>query len=198
MFRFFESISIVNGIAQNLFYHQARIDHTFKQFYPKLESPYLEYLLSKEIKPSINQVKCKFSYNENTFQFLFLQYIPKTFKKFHLVYNDQINYNYKFIDRKIFDSLNRTIPNDHQILIVKNKLLTDSSFSNLAFFDGYKWITPTLPLLKGTMRESLLAELKIHEEHIKPSHLELFSKFKLINALNSLELSPEYAIHLIQ
>lgn len=197
MFRFFESISIIDGIPQNLNYHQIRIDHTFKQFYPKMQSHHLDYLISKNVHARFPFVKCKFSYNETAFQFFCLAYKAKCYKKFHLVYNDQINYEYKYIDRSCFDQYLRIIPSDHQILIVKNEMLTDSSLSNLTFYDGYRWLTPATPLLKGTMRASLLADWKIHEESIQLKHLNLFKKFKLINAMNSLDSANEYSMNLI-
>lgn len=96
-----------------------------------------------------------------------------------------------------FDQYLRTIPSDHQLLIVKNEYLTDSSLSNLAFYDGYRWLTPLDPLLKGTMRASLIADWKIHEETIQLKHLSLFKKFKLINAMNPLDSTIEYSMDLI-
>ena len=48
------------------------------------------------------------------------------------------------------------------------------------------------------MRASLLAEWRIHEEQIEPNQFHLFKSFKLINALNSIEDSPEYPISLIK
>lgn len=197
MFRFFESISIINGIPQNLNYHQIRIDNTFKQFYPKLQSHHLDYLITKNVQVRYPHVKCKFSYNESSFQFFCLAYHVKLFKKFHLINDNQISYDFKYIDRKCFDHYLRTIPADHQILLIKNTLLTDSSLSNLAFYDGYRWLTPAQPLLKGTMRASLLADWKIHEELITSNHLHLFKKFKLINAMNPLDSSIEYTMDLI-
>lgn len=197
MFRFFESISIRDGIPQNLYYHQLRIDHTFKQFYPKIDSPHLEYLISKNVQARFPLVKCKFSYNETSHQFFCLAYNPKTYKKFHLIHDNQLSYNFKYIDRMCFDQYLRTIPSDHQLLIVKNEYLTDSSLSNLAFYDGYRWLTPQDPLLKGTMRASLIADWKIHEEAIQLKHLSLFKKFKLINAMNPLDSTIEYSMDLI-
>ncbi len=197
MFRFFESISIRDGVPQNLYYHQLRIDHTFKQFYPKIDSPHLEYLISKNVQARFPLVKCKFSYNETSHQFFCLAYNKKTYKKFHLIHDNQLSYNFKYIDRMCFDQYLRTIPSDHQLLLVIIEYLTDSSLSNLAFYDGYRWLTPLDPLLKGTMRASLIADWKIHEEAIQLKHLSLFKKFKLINAMNPLDSTIEYSMDLI-
>ena len=198
MFRFFESIAMANGIPRNLFFHQARVDKTFKHFYPKSESHHLEYLLSKlEIK-NAPLVKCKFSYNDTIFKFYQSIYTKKIFTSFQMIQADTLEYSFKFTDRSSIDKLLKHIPLDHQAIFIKKKFITDSGFSNLIFFDGYRWLTPARPLLAGTMRASLLSEMSIHEENIEPKHLRLFKSFKLINALNSFENETEYPIASIQ
>jgi 4-amino-4-deoxychorismate lyase len=198
MYRFFESIAIVSGKPRNLFFHQARIDRTFKHFYPNFESHHLEYLLSKIKYNEASLVKCKFSYDENTFKFYQLNYPIKKFSSFFLVTDNNLQYSYKLIDRSALDKHQDTFSPEHQFILIKNNKITDSGFSNLLFYDGYRWLTPAKPLLAGTMRASLLAELRIFEEEIEPIHLPLFKSFKLINALNSFEDAPEYPVHLIK
>jgi 4-amino-4-deoxychorismate lyase len=197
MFPFFESIAIVQGKPRNLFFHQARIERTFKHFFPKDEAHHLEYLLFKQKFVDAPLVKCKFTYNENRFAFYQLKYIPKTFKRFILIRDDHIDYPFKLTERTALDNHLKKIPAEHQYIIIKKNLVTDSSYSNLIFYDGYRWLTPAKPLLAGTMRASLLAEWKIHDEHIESRNLHLFKKFKLINALNSFEDAKEYSINLI-
>jgi 4-amino-4-deoxychorismate lyase len=197
MFRFFESIAILNGQARNLNFHQFRIDQTFKKFYPHTESHHLEYLLAKEIKTDHPLLKCKFSYNDKSFKFYTLPYKQKSFQGFQLIRCNNLQYDYKFTDRSNLDKLTNLIPDENQIIIVRNNLLTDSTFSNLIFFDNYRWLTPAKPLLEGTMRSSLLAELRIYEELISTDHLHLFKSFKLINALNSIDEAIEFPVSLI-
>jgi 4-amino-4-deoxychorismate lyase len=91
----------------------------------------------------------------------------------------------------------KKIDPEQQIIFIKDGRITDSSYSNLIFYDGYRWLTPGEPLLAGTMRASLLADWKIHEEHINPNQLHLFKTFKLINALNNFEDAPEYPVSLL-
>ena len=52
------------------------------------------------------------------------------------------------------------------VIIVRNGLITDSSYANLIFFDGREWITPKVPLLEGTCRARLLASGKIKTGNI--------------------------------
>ncbi len=198
MFRFFESIAIVKGIPRNLFYHQSRIDKTFKHFYSKTESHHLDYLLSKLTKINHDFIKCKFSYSESEFKFFQLPYIQKSFKSFAIIENNSLEYSFKFTDRVELEKYAKKFSLDTQLLFSKNGMITDSSFSNLVFFDGYRWLTPKIPLLAGTMRASLLADWTIHEAEIHSHHLHTFTTFKLINALNSLEEAFEYPINLIK
>ncbi len=198
MFRFFESIAVLNGVPRNLFYHQSRIDRTFSHFYPKIESHHLEYLLSEIKFIEAPSIKCKFTYSDQHFKFSQLPYLQKNFKSFILIQQNTLEYDYKFLDRSKLDKISKTYYPEIQILFCKDHFLTDSSFSNLIFYDGYRWLTPSNPLLKGTMRESLLADWKIHEAEIHTDHLRYYKSFKLINALNSLDEAYEYPIELIK
>ena len=69
------------------------------------------------------------------------------------------------------------------ILIVMNGLITDTSLSNLVFYNGATWVTPKKPLLKGTCRERLLEEGQITECDIHVNEINRFIGCKLINAM---------------
>ncbi len=84
--------------------------------------------------------------------------------------------------------------NCDDILIVKNGIITDTSFSNIAFFDGKQWKTPKSPLLKGTCRERLLCEQKIFEKDINLNDLSNYKCYKLINAMRDLSDDESLAI----
>ncbi|RUM56328.1 MAG: 4-amino-4-deoxychorismate lyase, partial [Nautilia sp.] len=66
---------------------------------------------------------------------------------------------------------------------VKNGLITDTTISNLAFFDGNNWITPKTPLLKGTKREELIQKGFLKEKEIKIEDIKHFKKFAMMNAI---------------
>ena len=73
------------------------------------------------------------------------------------------------------------------ILIVKNNLVSDTSFSNIAFFDGNNWFTPSLPLLKGTKRELLIYNGLLNVIDIKVTDIKKnFKSFCLINSMINL------------
>ena len=65
------------------------------------------------------------------------------------------------------------------ILIVKQGFITDTSYSNVLFYNGKEWLTPTHPLLKGTQRASLLDQEIIRVAEIRLEDLHHFKKVTL-------------------
>src|SRR5690606_14853325 len=81
-----------------------------------------------------------------------------------IIHDDTIDYSLKYEDRSSIDNLFAKRNNCDDILIIKNGFVTDASYSNIAFYDGSRWITPAQPLLKGTMRQHLLDTGVIHQD----------------------------------
>jgi 4-amino-4-deoxychorismate lyase len=73
--------------------------------------------------------------------------------------------------------------NADDVLIIKNNEVTDTSFANVIFFDGNRWVTPKHPLLPGTQRAFLLENGIISEAVIKFSDIPAFQKIRIINAM---------------
>ena len=74
-----------------------------------------------------------------------------------------------------------------EIVIVQQNHLTDTSYTNIALFDGELWITPSTPLLNGTRRKQLLNAGKIIEREVLVTDLNSFQSISLINAMIDLE-----------
>ena len=72
---------------------------------------------------------------------------------------------------------------NEEIIIVKDGLVTDSSYSNLVFRQGNVWYTPSTYLLNGVKRQRLLQQEFIFEREIRPEDLDKYSKVSLINAM---------------
>ncbi|HEY6915657.1 MAG TPA: aminotransferase class IV, partial [Paludibacter sp.] len=66
---------------------------------------------------------------------------------------------------------------------VKNGLLTDTSYCNIALYDGQNWFTPRVPLLYGVNRAELLLEEKLIEKDIAVEELKSYEKIALFNAM---------------
>ncbi len=187
---FVETIRIQDGQPQNLQYHQRRINRTFKHFYPHTPPHNIASLITVPQDFTSGVVKARFLYNQTDFALEFHKYQPKQINCLRLVTADWINYDFKFTDRQAFQKLLSVVKDCNEIIIVKNGYITDTSFSNLVFFDGYSWVTPETCLLPGTYREYLLDQGLITAQEIKPADLKSFTHFKLINALLAWDMEP--------
>lgn len=196
MSRFIESICILKGEIRNLTFHQNRINQTRYKLLGLMDELNVSQLFQFADNQSIGKFKCRIVYAESIEEFQMLPYQIRPIHSVRLVESNAIDYRFKLEDRKAFSYLKDAV-NEDEIIIVQNGQITDTSYSNLVFFDGEKWITPTTYLLNGTMRQSLLQTKQIIEKPIQVEDLNRFESFKLINAMMDLEESPELPISII-
>lgn len=193
MSRLFESIKCQDGELLNLACHEKRFNRARYE------------LFGEEVVPLAGNIrvpdpakrglfKCRVSYAEQITKVEFIQYIPKTIRSLRIVYADDIDYSHKYTDRSEIEELFAQRGGCDDILIVKKGRITDTSYCNVLFFDGKKWLTPVSPLLKGTQRAKLIADGVISEEEILLKDLKLFKKVQLINAM--LEFNQGRAINI--
>jgi len=187
----FETIKVINKRPLNVSFHNERMNRSrFELFGSKNELNLAELL---EIPSDItNDVyKCKVIYSDTIKDIDFRKYTPRKIDLLKLVFNDEIGYSYKYLDRRPLEDL--TTENcqseSEDILIVKNGRVTDTSYSNIAVFNGIEWHTPIYPLLKGTKRAKLLFDKRIFEKDIFVEDLQHYEKIILINAMLEFEIS---------
>jgi 4-amino-4-deoxychorismate lyase len=142
--------------------------------------------------------KCKVIYEKNIEQQSFEPYTARRIESLKLVTDDNITYQYKNTDRSCLDKLSAQREKFDDILIIKSGFITDTSFSNIIFHDGSQWLTPSNPLLNGTMRAYLLRCKLIAEKGIKAGDLPLFRKARLINAMLPFDIGPDIEIENIR
>lgn len=181
----FETIRIDSGIISNLDLHNARFNRSRKTLF-EVDN---EIDLGERIIVPANYrhgvCRCKVIYGEEIVSIHFSLYQASEIRSIKLVEDDEISYDYKFLDRqRLTDHLQES--DSDEILIVKNGLITDASIANVAFYDGSRWITPSTPLLKGTRREQYLREKSIIEEEIRPKDIGKFERIMLINAMRGM------------
>lgn len=198
MCQFIESICLQNGIFRNLDYHQNRLNRTrYKNLGLSDRLDLKNFLTHQSLEfDSKKKYKCRVLYSVDFEYFEWSEYTPVAINSIQLIENNMIEYPYKFAHRDSFQLMKDGVEED-EILIVKNGLITDTSFSNILLYDGLNWITPNTYLLNGTMRQSLLDSGKIIEQTIRVEDLKLFTTFQLINAMMNPEESPELDISMI-
>lgn len=195
MSRFIETLCIRNGEIRNLRFHQERVNRSrWKLLGFSNELNLNEFIINQ--LPEGFQGKGRMIYSEELESIEFLPYQIRPIQSVRLVENNEVDYSFKFEERSVFEQMKDSVTED-EIIIVKNGQITDTSYSNLVFFDGENWITPRSFLLNGTMRQSLLQSGKIIEEEVNPKDLNRFHSFKLINAMMDLEESPELDVSII-
>ncbi|MFA6950345.1 MAG: aminotransferase class IV [Lentimicrobiaceae bacterium] len=183
MYRFFETIKIINGSLQYIDYHQRRMTNTLNRNYVNAALPSLTDMIEVPSKYSSGLVKCKVEYNDCQFRIFFDFYKPRIVNSLKLIACDDINYNYKYCDRQLLNELFNKKANYDDILIVKYENITDTSFSNIAFSDGEKWYTPSSLLLPGTARARMIETGLLIEKNITVYNFREFEYFVLINSM---------------
>lgn len=197
MYRLFESIRVEHGVADSLEYHQRRVYTSLYGGVHKEEKSaqnescsvdLAKYVSALEL-PKSGLYKLKIIYSgEGIESHSINPYAPRKISTLRLVDGGELHYDRKYLDRSGIEALLGGGGGGDDILIVKNGLITDTSFSNVALFDADRslWITPAAPLLEGTCRAALIdsgtltpAEISA-DSILKPGR---YTKIVLINAM---------------
>jgi 4-amino-4-deoxychorismate lyase len=156
----------------------------------------LEEILEVQDNARNGLFKCRVIYNKMIKKIEWTEYVRKKVDKLKIVEDNSIAYSYKFLERKQFEELSKrnTSLGNEEILIVKNGLITDTSYTNVVLFNGKEWCTPANPLLKGTQRQKRLSEKRILEKEIALKDLKNYTEIKLINAMMEFDDAPTLLI----
>jgi len=190
MSRLIESIKLLDGKFYNLFYHEQRMKHALKVLFGNDREVALEKSLLEQEHPSRGLHKCRIVYDDMLSETTFSPYEPKKISQVKIVEDDDISYDFKYLDRGPINRLFEDRGDCDDVLIIRKGRVTDCSFSNIVFRKGLRWFTPVSPLLKGTMRQNLLEKNKIEPREILKSDVRSFDTFKIINAMLEFD-SPE-------
>lgn len=183
MCQFVETICIENGKPRNLSYHVQRLNLTMRTFFPESKA-IGEHELLTDIPNVQGLQKARVVYDENGItERSFAPYSIRKINSIAIVEGNDISYSWKSTDRTALMRLREKAPDYDEVIIIKNGCVTDTSYTNLCFFDGKEWLTPDTPLLRGTMRQKLLDEGIIREARILKSDLNKFQSVSLINAM---------------
>lgn len=182
---FLETICILHGEIQNRQYHEERMQRTAAHFgfnTPKLSD--LPALLPDKLQDT--KVKCRIIYHKTIQEVSFESYLLKKITSLKLI-EASVDYSFKFADRKQLNALLAQKGDYDEILITRNGLITDTSYSNVVFSNGEQYFTPESPLLNGTKRQKLLREGIIAERIIHRDSLPEYDCIYLINAMLDIE-----------
>lgn len=191
---FLETIKIINGRRMNLSGHNQRMNSTRKDVFHTTDILDLRSIIQVPENYSSGLVKCRVIYGKDIEKIEFSNYSFRNPRTFKLIFEDNVTYQYKLLDRERLNHLfsQRNLADD--IIIVKKGLITDSYYANLAFKKDNNWYTPTKPLLEGTIRKKLIDSGKLIPKDITPEDLFLYDELKIINAMTGWNRHPSIAI----
>ena len=193
MYPFFETIRYVNGVLENVSYHQARINRTVSalggETSIQLNKTQIEGKFEKDI---VYKIKCLYNL-EGAYHIEKAVYQKKIIQTVSIHQAALEEYQYKYTNRTWLNDALKNAGTD-EMIIVQNNMIKDGNYANLVFFNGSEWHTPLHPLLLGTHRARLIDENKIIEKNITLSDLSNYTTLKYINAMMLWEESPEIEI----
>lgn len=184
---FFETIKCYEDNIFHLDYHKKRVARTIGKNIDLNEYIY---------PPSIDLLRCKVIYNRNDIvDIKYYPYKKRDIKSFKIVYDEDINYQYKSINRDCINKLYSLKDTADDIIIFKNGYMRDTSIANIAILLDDIWVTPKTPLLNGTTKERLLEEGFLKESDITLNQLLKSSKLATMNAMIDFNIIKDFKIY---
>jgi len=173
--KYLETIKCDDYQVYNLQYHKQRIADTIG----------ININLEEYIYPISNKLlRCRVVYSSNGIESIeYIPYHKKQVKTFKLIYDDNIVYDKKYLNRTYLDNLYAQKDKYDEIIIIKDDLVTDTSIANIAIWYEDNWITPKCPLLYGTTRQRYIDNKILQEKNITVQMLKSASKIALLNAM---------------
>jgi 4-amino-4-deoxychorismate lyase len=181
-----ETIWIRNHRVQNLGYHQARYEHTCKQYYGCAPSFKLSKCIDRNAIDS-SDVKCRFIYDHQSYKVSYEVYQRSIIHSLQTIENKDISYPFKTLARPALDDLYGQRGKCDEIVITKNGNVTDAYYYSLVFENDKGFYVPKDALLPSTRRQALIDNNIVKEIRIHTSELKKYTHIHLINALNPLE-----------
>ncbi len=186
MFLLVETIKIQNGCFVNVGLHQRRMNHARKVVLGTLKPYDLIGFLQHLQVPNVGLFKCRLIYSHEILDIQINPYEVRKIAALQLVYDDNVEYSFKMLDRLLLDELFQQKGISDEILVVKHGMITDAYYYNVVFQKDDLYYTPANPLLKGVQREVLLKNREISRKMIKDKDIYKYDFIHLINAMTPL------------
>ena len=191
-----ETICVENRQLKNVTYHDARLNKTRKDLWGYSDVWKLSDLTIPDYVTN-ERHKLRIAYAKEIEDIRWELHVPRNIQSIKKLYDNEVDYTYKYNDRKRLNNLFEQRGTADEVLIIKNGMVTDSFYCNVAFFDGSKWLTPTTNLLPGTQRAFLLDSKIIEEAEISEKQIANYRYIRLFNALVDWDRAVELEIGLI-
>ena len=174
---------MIDGAVPLLDYHQRRVDRSRRAYYGKSPVFRLADVLAGLELPVTGVYKLRLIYSTELLSYEVSPYEVGTVRSLRVVAGDGLRYGRKYADRDGIARLYAQRAECDDVLIVQHGYLTDTSYANVALYDGSRWYTPAWPLLRGTRREFLLEKGVLRPSVIRLRDLQQFECLRLVNAM---------------
>lgn len=184
MCRFVETIRLQNHRLYNMCRHQMRYGRTVRHFFgggynvENLE----EVAAAFADNDGVNKVRIVYG-GAGIVSASCAPYRMKIIRSLRLVECGGIDYTYKYADRTALDNAMNGRGGCDNVVIVRDGMITDTSYTNIALYDGSRWLTPARPLLQGTALVRLLDEGRLISRDIKAGEVWDYSHIALFNSM---------------
>lgn len=201
MCQLLETIKVKHKRLMQVAYHNNRVNDSRKALFGlSREWDLSEIIHMPDLDPDLIY-RCRLLYAREVNSIEFVPYVRRNIQNLYVVDCGDFDYSFKYAERSVFEKLKAIVPDPEvaDILLIKNGLITDTSFSNIILYDGLRWYTPAIPLLKGTKREYYIDKEMIFPRDIRLDDLHLYKKLRLINAMLDWDEGEDIPIeHIIQ
>lgn len=193
-----ESLRIEHGQIGLPVYHNRRMNKARQVLFGATDMLDVRQCIGEATLPQDGVYKCRVLYKTDVQHVEFVPYQKRTVRSLKLVpVPTGFDYAWKYANRTGLDTLFQQRGKCDDVLLVRDGLLTDTSYSNIALFDGVQWHTPAHPLLRGVRVESLIDAGKLHPADIHQRDIPRFRKVILLNAMLGFEDAVEIDVRCI-
>ena len=177
-----ETIRIQNGRVRHIEYHNQRCNESRKVLFGTSDSIDLrKFIDTKQAKTT--EVKCRITYDNTIQKIEYETYQIRPVQSLKLVKANDLDYSHKYAHREELKRIFDQRQDKDDVLIVKNGLLTDTYYANVALEKNGIWYTPKTPLLKGTARARLIDKGKITPIDIPAGQYSSYTAISIFNAM---------------
>ncbi|MFA5656942.1 MAG: aminotransferase class IV [Dysgonamonadaceae bacterium] len=184
---FIEVVKVEDGMFVDPQPHIDRIIRTTMRFFAEpLTVQLMKDMIPINLRAGV--VKCRIVYSREVASIDFEEYKMRNIRSLAIIEDNTIDYGFKYLNREAINKLFSQRGDCDDILIVKNSLVTDTSYSNVVFKNfKAELYTPASTLLSGTKRQKLLNAGIIHEKEIRVNDIQSYEGVYLINAMIDIE-----------
>ncbi len=183
---FFETFKLLNGQLCHVTFHLERIRKTQNAFFRTAGFEITEIYDALKDYPE-GLFKVRVDYNSSITGIRADLYEIQPHRKLGFLDAGNFDYSFKFAHRDFFRESFSHYPDCDDILFLKEGCITDTTYCNVALFDGREWITPSTYLLPGTKRAALIHSGALREARVTLQNLMDFKAIAFINAMRDFE-----------